>query len=241
VVRKNVTKLGWGGYSFPIKIESVWYMINSDTEGRGTATHFADWVFRKTNPNYQRVEYASTIADRLALGQFAHEQIENLKFWMKRISAAARDVSSDWGLVYSDPHDGSDTRVFYSSRLIVDDKPMRCRPDVVFRDMTTGLIIVVERKVTGWGDNQIPDDAWPNVRAQLWCYGWIDDWVNVPDVILVCQFLRRHFVYGHQDSTSPWIWNYEVMPSWRRSDHVFHSECIRYFNDYGGQFLKIAD
>ena len=150
----------------------------------------------------------------------------------------ARGLSSTWELVYSDPHDGSNDRIFYASNLIVDGNSMRCKPDVVFRDAKSGQIVILERKVTGWKDVNIPQDAWPNVRAQLWCYGWIDEWVEASDVVLVCQFWRRRFGDGCQDGRNPWILNYEVHPAWRRSDNDFNSECFSYFSNYGGQFKK---
>lgn len=34
--------------------------------------------------------------------------------------------------------------------------------------------MIVERKAS---NKQIPVDGWPDLRAQLWCYAQIDDWV----------------------------------------------------------------
>lgn len=160
-------------------------------------------------------------------------------FWMREVKACQGISSRHWRLVYADPHDDTG-HTFYASRLLVDGQPMRCRPDVVLRNTATGLVIVVERKVTGWQDSDVPEDAWPNVRAQLWCYGWIDDWLAAPDVILVCQFHRRRLHGRRQDRQAPWIWNWEKRPGWRRSDAAFHSECLGYFIEYGGSFLDAS-
>lgn len=219
---------------------NIMEMREDELRGRSTASYFADWVFWKTNPGYRRKDSPSTIADRKALGRFAHEQIDNLQFWLKKVEAA-RGISTFWELVYSDPHDGSDGQVFLASILFVDGSPMRCKPDVVFRDTRSGRIVVVERKVTGHQDKFVPPNAWPNIRAQLWCYAWIDDWVDAPDVTLVCQFYQRRVNWNsgcRQDSRNPWILNYLVRPGWRRQDHPFHSECLKYFCEYGGQFLQ---
>ena len=86
-------------------------MTENELDYRGTASHFADWVFQKTNPRYRRIEHVSTITDRQALGRFAHEQIESFQFWLKSIESA-RGISSNWKLVYADPHDGAEKHIF---------------------------------------------------------------------------------------------------------------------------------
>jgi hypothetical protein len=113
-------------------------MLASDAPGRGTASHFADWVFATTNPDYRPAGSAYSVAERLAVGRFAHGEIDRLQAWIKCIRAAG-DLSTSWKLLYSDPHDESEGRTFLASCLTVDGKPLRCKPDVVFRDMGTGL------------------------------------------------------------------------------------------------------
>jgi len=211
---------------------------------RGTATHFADWVFRKNNPNYQNAEHSSVVVNRKKLGQYAHVQIDRIASHLNANNLAT-GISSNWKLVYADACTDMEARTFFASRLLVDGKPMRCRPDVVFRDEEKGIVVILERKTTTWEDSHVPPDAWPNVCAQLWCYGWIDDWAANSDVILVCQYYRMRIdwtystagVEIYQDEKSPWILNYEVLPAWQRSDNKLHTECLRYFSDYGGNFV----
>jgi hypothetical protein len=179
---------------------------------------------------------ALAVAERLTLGRFAHGEIDRLQAWIKSINAA-RGLSSNWKLVYSDPHDGSESRAFLATRLTVDGKPIRCKPDVVFRDTGTGLIVIVERKVTGWDESALPKRAWPNVRAQLWCYGWIDEWIDAPDVLMVCQFYQTARFATKSGKTLGLCLIDQVRPGWRRTDRAFHDECSRYFSDYGGKLL----
>jgi len=216
-------------------------MLEDTSHGsiRSTASHFANWVFEYTHPKYHHFRRESPIHDLQELGRATHQWIELIKQSVIRLPVAC-DLSSNWELVYSDPHDGTDKRLFMASCLIVDGEHMRCKPDVVFRDKQTGCVIVVERKVTVRPEEAIPPTAWPNVRAQLWAYGWIDDWVAAPEVLLVCNFYRRNLEKtGYllwQSRAKPWILEHKTQPSWRRTDRVFHEECLGYFKKYGGTF-----
>jgi hypothetical protein len=206
---------------------------------RNTASDFANWVFEYTHPKHEQLKRESPIHDLQEMGRAAHQWIESIKQSVIALPAA-HDLSSNWELVYSDPHDTTDERLFMASSLIVDGEPMRCKPDVVFRDKQTGCVIVVERKVTTRPQEAIPSDAWPNVRAQLWAYGWVDDWAAAPEVLLVCNFYRRNVEKtGYlmwQSRTQPWILEHESRPSWRRSDRAFHEECLGYFRMYRSTF-----
>lgn len=212
-------------------------MNNSALGGRGTVSHFEEWVFNKTNPTYVRPDYKSELLDRQKLGRFTHSQIQLTRGWVKQVEAA-KGLSSSWELVYADPHDDSDSRIFNASCLTVDGKPMRGKPDVVLRDTETGTIIIIERKVTSWEDKEIPKYAWPNIRAQLWCYSWMDDWVNASDIVLICQFWRRRIEKGRQVAEGAWLWNWDIRPAWRRSTAWVDSQCLQYFIEYGGKFIR---
>lgn len=134
----------------------------------------------------------------------------------------------DWQLIFADPLDGS-TKGFVASRLKVKGEPFRCLPDLVFRQERTGEIIVVERKVTSLPIEHIPRDGWPNMKVQLWCYGWIDDWANAKLVTLVGDI-------WHKGRNSPRL--SETCPRWRRDDPQFHKECLELFKCYGGEFIR---
>jgi hypothetical protein len=209
------------------------------TRGGCTASDFANWVFQYTHPNYYRFERESSTHALQEMGRATHQWIESIKKSVMQLPIAL-NLSKNWKLIYSDPHDGTDEQLFLASRLTVDGEPMRCKPDVVFRDDRTESVIVVERKVTSRHEETIPSEAWPNIRAQLWAYGWIDDWLAAPEVLLVCNFYRRNLqktgYLTWQSRSQPWALEQTVQPFWRRSNRDFHEECLGYFKQYGGTF-----
>ena len=209
-------------------------MTDSNIGGRGTVTHFSKWVFDKENPTYARSEYKSEIQDRQELGRFLHTHIQATRGWIQHIGAG-KGLSSNWELVYAD--DESDRRIFTASCLLVDGKPVRGKPDVVLRDKETGTIIIIERKTTGRGEDRIPIYSWPNVWVQLWCYGFMDEWADAPDVVLACQYWKRNIENMRQLTDGAWLWNWKARPGWKRSAVQFHLECLNYFLEYGGQFI----
>lgn len=216
-------------------------MVEDEVARKGTVKHFEDWVFHKTNPDYIDPNQPSTIKDRLELGRIGHEEIERYTRLLRKVSVT-EGTSSSWELLYADPHDGSDTRSFRASRLIVDGVPLCGKPDVAFQDRRTETVLLLERKVTSWDEDRIPEDAWPNIRAQLWCYAWMDEWIEARQVIVVCHFWQRRLIWGagphpRQDPENPWIWTH-ARPEWHRNDPQFHSECLNYFIKYGGEFAR---
>ena len=81
--------------------------------------------------------------------------------------------------------------------------------------------MIIERKFSAV---QPPLDAWPNVRAQLWAYSQIDDWLDVEDVTLVGE-----------------VWNWErdsyvlrATHRWSRDDKEFTERNCELFGAYGG-------
>jgi len=138
-------------------------MLENTRHGRirSTASDFGNWVFEFTHPKYQQFKRESAIHNLQEMGRAVHQWIESIKQSVIPLPVA-RDLSSNWELVYSDPHDGTDERLFMASCLIVDGEAMRCKPDVVFRDKQTGCVIVVERE----GYRQTSRDYPPGSLAQ---------------------------------------------------------------------------
>lgn len=56
---------------------------------------------------------------------------------------------------------------------------MRGSPDLVFRNINSGQVLIVEIKLSKM---KIPSNLWPNVWAQLWCYSQIAIAKNAPEV-----------------------------------------------------------
>lgn len=102
---------------------------------------------------------------------------------------AYQRIPSDrlWKCIHSTSLDDSES-VFQISRLSINTLPLRGVPDVVFRNLQTGEILIVEIKVT---DKPIPFDGWPDLRAQLWCYAQIDDWLQAPKIHLAAEIWSK--------------------------------------------------
>ncbi|MGH8728467.1 MAG: hypothetical protein ACREV9_09975 [Burkholderiales bacterium] len=95
---------------------------------------------------------------------------------------------SDWEPIYSDPLDGK-PEALEISLLTINGSPLYGAPDYVFRNKTTGTIMIVEIKVS---DRELWSDGWPNLRAQLWAYGHIDRFLNsTRDIVLVGEIWGR--------------------------------------------------
>lgn len=192
----------------------------------GTASCFANWVFYCQHPQEtDRRSAAQQKRDR-AFGTFNHYRIQ--EFWemyRKRYSGAYQP--SEWAHKYSDSHDES-TKVLRASRLVFQGSPILCKPDAVLRNRTTNEILIIERKMT-YDQNPNPF-LWGSLRAQLWCYSMIDDWINAPEVYLV----GETWVYERGSGRSARTLFDNVVPRYRRSDTLFNREMKTLFELYGG-------
>lgn len=112
-----------------------------------------------------------------------HNQLQVGKNIEREIAKSMIDApaSENWELIFEDPLDGS-ASVYEISSLKIHEQPLIGIPDLVFREKRSGKILILERKVS---NADIPSDGWPNLKAQLWCYGQIDAFINAPSVLLV--------------------------------------------------------
>jgi hypothetical protein len=203
-----------------------------------TASAFADWVFQVIVAKHpRRPEEPRSRLQRLKMGRFLHTEVEQQfaafsEYWGKPMGA------SEWLLEYADDNASPSAEPFTCSRIRLRGLPVRARPDVVFRHRVSGAVLVIERKFTLLEVDRIPGNGWPNLQAQLWCYGWIDAWRDAPEVYLTGQI--RH---------APWLWerrrrgNYfvprvkwDVATWWRRSDSRFHNTSVAAFEAAGGEW-----
>lgn len=159
--------------------------------------------------------------------------IEQFRRWYDQ-TAVGSVRRGDWLLEFADPLDNS-ADPFVASFLKVHGEPLRCKPDVVLRNRINGDILIIGRKITWVPVGQIPAYGWPNLRTQLWCYSWIDQWARTDNVYLVAQIWRRSREYEDyemidQSKLVP------VSPRWQKGDAQFHQECLSLFQTYGGEF-----
>lgn len=127
----------------------------------------------------------------------------------------------DWELVYRDPLECLPTALKISS-LTLNGEPFWGAPDLVYRNRTTGELIIVERKAS---DKPIPRNGWPNLRAQLWAYGHIDNFKSAPVITLIGEIWDM--VEGRLTR--------RAVLRWSQADKEFDAENMELFSLYGGE------
>ncbi len=195
------------------------------------ASSFSDWVFRASNEiQSQETEASDYRKKRMEQGKIDHKLIENFmqSNWVE--SSIGIGSASNWKLTFADDGRGS-IKIFRASRLTVKGKPLRCVPDAVLHNEVTNTFMVIERKTTRRLEPQIPTNGWPNVQAQLWCYSWIDDWIDAQEVLLVGQLWRRTINRGKILCKSHSLW--------KRSNESHQENCAKWFERYGGKIGEL--
>jgi|GEM_PF-4437145 len=196
-------------------------MSENYSEPKNRASAFADWVFRKNNPWY--VPGKGRIGDR-RFGEYAHAAIEDLFLWLSPNHEYDQNI---WKPIYIDK-DGKAQENKIASKLRVENLPLKCRPDVVLEDSKTAKIIIVERKTHRVRDQRGWRKAsYQNIWAQLWCYGYIDEWVGRSQILLISE-----------------LWNFRrgsftpVPNREKRTLKDIDREIIPLFFEYGGEILN---
>lgn len=192
---------------------------------QASASAFANWVFLQSKGRVYHKTFAAISEREQLLGHLDHQEIDRLQK-SKWMSDNFGDAIRDYYVFYFD--DGTQKRTFSASSLLVNGEPLACRPDLVFRHKTEPRVIIVERKTTRQFrplDHRL--DQWDNVKAQLWCYSFIDEWAHGHDVSLVAEFwLHRGEGAGLVRGLDPFIWTAE--------DPELQDLCSTYFRRYGG-------
>jgi len=207
--------------------------ITPQRDPSNTASAFAKWVYDIHHPRERTdSEYENNKEEkRKERGILSHRRINlffDLRSTKKYLDNADR---SQWDLDYRD--ESPESPILKCSSLKIGDKPMRCKPDVVLKHKNTGSILIIEHKTTYISIDRLPEDGWPNVQAQLWCYSWIDEWLSVSDVQLV------GWLWHRKDGAL--ISNSEHSFSWNRSDKEHNEYCNDLFKVYGGEFTNPLD
>lgn len=199
---------------------------------RATASAFANWVFDVTYKRNSLVDetddWLATRSFRMQMGAITHRDIELflMHSWTKEF--LGNKNTSGWELEFVDNKARPD-RTFVSSKLLVDDCPLKCVPDVVLSKNSGNELLIIERKTTFVPEPYIPRNGWPNVEAQLWCYSWIDEFVSARKVWLVGQLWHRSrggVAMCHRH------------PAWVRSEREHENRCRQLFKGYGGIVLS---
>lgn len=122
---------------------------------RNTVTEFTSKVFEL---------YNSSSPSAQAEGKKQELSMDNV-----RRGLPIADVPN-YKLLYKD--EGKESKIYSISKLHVNARPLRGKPDLIFSNTQKNEVLIVERKFTRAG---IPQNGWPNLRAQLWAYAQIDD------------------------------------------------------------------
>lgn len=198
---------------------------------KSTASGFADWVFRQHHPSYSDFDQfgRASRSERLARGSKAHLEIDLFLRHLWTIKYLGSGRHSGWTVYFADNKPTPD-RQFIASRLRIGHEPMRCLPDLVLVEDRTAEVLIIERKTTRVQEPDIPFNGWPNVEAQLWCYSWIDDFVDSPCVHLIGQLWTRIAGGG--------VALCHRHPVWQRGDESHEARCRRWFQRYGGRVAE---
>ena len=122
-------------------------------------------------------------------------------------------------------------KLFTISALSVGGRALVASPDLVFREKPNSIdgrltgaerIVIVEIKSSG---ALIPPDMWPNVRAQLWAYSKIDDFVDASEVYLVAEVWRSS---GRSCGLRQSL-------TWTRRSEMLNRECSKLFEIYSSR------
>lgn len=178
---------------------------------RVRVTDFSKWIFDLYDPGPR--------AEQLEAGQRIEAAVDTL--YIRQNSTVY--IANGWQLLYRDPLDET-VKPLKISALQVADQPLWGRPDIVFRNRSTGDIIVVERKAS---QRRMPSDSWPNARAQLWCYAQADLFIDAPRITMVAEAWR-------QSHTGAVCSNGVV--TWDSHDSVLNNDMGALFAIYQRQF-----
>lgn len=144
-----------------------------------TASAFAQWV-------YSIYGDRSGSEEDVILGKVAEQDI-----WERRISAAGcnddrflKGSGWDWSLIHNGLHlrDRYDSRHFLVPHLSVNEEPLRVSPDLIYAKADRSELMIVEVK---FSRQPLPENLWPNVWAQLWCYAQLEIARTAPKLTVV--------------------------------------------------------
>jgi len=197
-------------------------------ELRASASSFSDWVFKLSQDPTREENKGIHHSWASQSKPFTSRDIPIVANHLAKVRNDER-LLNGWRLVYADPcNDAPES--FLAPKLVVGNEALRCRPDGVIQHDLTGEIVIIERKIAGKMTafrRQMPIDSWPNIRAQLWCYSWIEDWVNSPKITLMAEVWRRNYTTGEPSPLKD-------KPFWDSNDEMWQ-DFEKLFRLYGGR------
>ena len=141
-----------------------------------TVSKFAQWLYSL---------YADAVGSTKDQeeGKAAEEYIlaERRKAYTSTDAEIMHKMFPEWRLIHNglDVADESISRFFTINDLRVGREPLRALPDLMYRNSRSGEIIIVEIKHSRM---IIPNNLWPNIWGQLWCYSQLEQVRKAPKV-----------------------------------------------------------
>lgn len=197
---------------------------------KARASDFSNWVYRASHGNLKSdPKYESYEQQRKDLGRWdekvINQMIQGRAF--HKFSKNPEAKRSPWKSYFID--DGYGRKIFKASKLTYKNEVVKCVPDVVLYNESENTYLIIERKTTRVPEEKIPEQSWPNIEAQLWCYGQIDEFEDAEEVFLSGEIWRgAGLKSGYQRHLN--------LPYWKRGNIAYHNKCLRWFKKFGGQF-----
>jgi len=167
-------------------------------------TDFTDWVYSLYHENRNEIS--------LARGRRLERELVR-----RYVPVPTNDA---WERIYKGMRSDDLIPAKTITALMVSGQPLLGKPDLVYRERSSDRILIVEIKAS---DKTIPCDGWPNLRAQLWAYGHIDEWKG-KTVLLVGEIwwynAGKIFLRGRL--------------RWRSDDEDFNRRNLELFDLYRG-------
>lgn len=155
-----------------------------------TVSGFSQWLYSLYSNVYGRDEDKER-------GELAEPLIlqERKKAFVATDYKMMRDKFPGWRLKHNGMKtDQSDRPNYFGIReLLVNGTPLRACPDLIYENTITGARLIVEVKHSYM---TIPDNLWPNIWGQLWCYSQMRDIVEAPAVTVVGEVWGDKTYYG---------------------------------------------
>lgn len=229
---------------------------NNCIEKGNRVSDFTDWIYDSIIPKRDNttnlIEGKST--EQLIYDDIINDLDKSDSYFKRQYSGF---LTNDWVLEYEDLSERVKNS-FSISSLIVNDKPLYGKPDVVYRNKNTNDRVIIEVKSTR-PRTHIPLGGWYNLQCQLWSYSQIDEFKSSKNIFLMGDIRLRKsnypdqkkyiYIGGERIDNIPYfsISPSGIYPRWRikkqgelNLDHEqvrkFHEQCIMIFEIYGGKY-----
>ncbi len=216
--------------------------VRPPLEAGQTVTDLKEWVYEesvgKFNKEINKIKYKDTgysIEDKNKKFKDADRIRDNIESffqtqWLENNTNKIFKKSSDWQPIIIRKN-LEEKKYFESSKLIINNDPIRMKPEIVFRNkIDNKRYIIVKRSITKIDNSKYRIDNYhKSLQIQLWCYSWVNELIDADSVSLFVQFFRNN-KFGNATRLSS-----EAL-MWERGDKNHEDFCKKVFGLYGGTY-----